>query len=344
MKKFFLCVVIGVIGHIGLIGLGAIAYAQHEYLITGLRGPAFSDPSKIQPMPLDWQKQPIKYEPSVGKADIVVTLDQQMYPALQPIIQKYAAAHNLKIVVKEGNCGITTGRITRKEVDIGGVCCPPDATDRLPGLKFHTLGIIPLALFVHPANPIDNITFEQAQKIFQGKIRRWSELKTSENIAPNLPVRPITRLHCKLRPGHWRLLLDKEELFSPDSVEVGAIPDMIFQVAINTNAIGFETIWEVRRHQEDTGRVKVLKINSYDLNESTNVVYLKYPLYHVYSLTTWEDKNVENTRAKRLVKYLMQEIERLDAKFGVIPASRLKQAGWKFNNNELIGEPRGQGL
>lgn len=303
-----------------------------------LIGPAFSNPDYIQSMPPGWEKKPVKH---IEKVDIAVTLDQQMYPALLPVIQKYAKEHNLKISVAEGNCGMSTGRITRKEVDIAGVCCPPDATDRMPGLKYHTLGIVPLLIFVHPDNPIDDVSFEEVQQIFQGEIIRWSELKAvGKNKLADQPIQLVTRLHCKLRPGHWRLLLDREDLFSPVSMEVGAIQDMVNQVASNQRAIGFETLWEALYRYKEKGGVKPLKINGYSPLEPANLISLKYPLYHAYSITTWETEGVSNSEAKKLTEHLLKEVERLDSKFGIIPSSRLKQAGWKFKNGELIGEPK----
>lgn len=308
--------------------------------LKGLSGPPFSNPSKIQPMPPGWEQQPVKYEQSAGNADIVLTLDQQMNSPLIPIVRKYAKEHNLKIIIINGTCGISGGMLSRKVIDIGGYCCAPGETDRLPGLKFHTLGIAPLALIVHPDNPIDNITIEQGQQLFQGEIYRWSELKTSNGKkGANLLVQPVVRLHCKIRPGSWRLLLKNEDLFSPSFLEVGAIPDMISQVSENKEAIGYEVIWETT-HFKHKGKVKTLRINGYDPENLSHLLAGHYPLYRVYSLTTWEGKGVLNTRAKKLVDYLIQQMEHLDSRYAVIPASRLRQAGWKFKGNELVGKPR----
>jgi hypothetical protein len=63
-----------------------MAKAEHNFM-EPLAGPPFSDRSVIQEMPKDWEKQPIKCDVSAGDPDLVITLDQQMYPALQSIIQ-----------------------------------------------------------------------------------------------------------------------------------------------------------------------------------------------------------------------------------------------------------------
>jgi hypothetical protein len=315
-----------------------MVHAEHDPL-KGLSGSPFTDPSEIMEMPDSWKKQPIMYDPSVGNVDLVVSLDRQMHYAYRPLIHKFAEENNLKIVVNDGTCGISSGMLSRKAIDIGGFCCAPGVTDRLPGLRFHTFGISALALIVHPENPVDNITFEQAQGIFMGEIHRWSDLKTGKGTkGRNLPIQPVGRLHCKNRPGHWQLLLHDEDLFSQNLQEVGAISDMISQVAGNERAIGHEILW-MRRHFQDKGKVKALKINGYNPGNSAHLVSGKYQLYRVFNLTTWQRGKDANPIAQKLVHYLMQQFNHLDEKFGLVPASQLRQAGWKFKGDELIGEP-----
>lgn len=312
---------------------------EHDTL-ENLAGPPFTAPSEIMEMPDAWVKRPIKYDASFGDVDLVVTLDQHLYPALLPSVKSYANEHKLKIVVKEGTCGITAGMLSRKSADIGGYCCPPGITDRLPGLRFHTLGISALALLVHPDNPVDTITLKQARQIFTGEIYRWSELKTSEgNEGPNLPVHPVGRLHCKLRPGHWRLLLDNQDIFSTSLMEVGAIPDMISKVAANPGAIGYEVLWNLTRYKE-YGRVRALKVGGNNPYSQERLISNDYPLYRVYNLSTWEGEKVSKPQAQKLVRYLLKQSEQLGKKHFIIPASRLRNAGWKFNGNELVGEPK----
>jgi hypothetical protein len=39
------------------------------------------------------------------------------------------------------------------------------------------------------------------------------------------------------------------------------------------------------------------------------------------------------------VDYLLKEVENLDKKFNLVPSSRLRKAGWKFKDDELVGAP-----
>ena len=315
---------------------GSPVYAENDPLIAGQ---AFTDASRLIEMPEDWKNRPIKYDPSVDDADMVVTLDQHLYPALLSLIRGYAKEHNMKIVVNEGTCGISAGMMSRKAADIGGYCCPPGLTDRLPGLQYYTLGISSLALLIHPDNKVDNITIDEARKIFAGEIYRWSELKADNGKdGSTLPIQPVGRLHCKLRPGHWRLLLDNQDLFSTGLHEVGAIPDMIAKVALNQRAIGYEVLWNIVRYR-DRGKVKAIKINNISPYDKEHLKSGDYPLYRVYNLTTWQGKNVENPDAQKLVEYLLKQSEGLGKEHQIVSVAELRKAGWKFSGNELIGEP-----
>ncbi len=305
-----------------------------------LKGDAFTDTSRHVQMPEKWIKRPIKYEKWAEGADLSVTLDQHLYPALLPIIKGYAKEHNLDIAVKEGTCGITAGMLARKTVDIGGFCCPPGAEDRLPGLTFHTLGIGAIAILINSDNPIDDITLDQTRKIFQGKIFHWSEiedLKGQKGI--DLKIKVIGRLHCKARPGHWRLLLDHEDMFSPRMKEIGTIQDMIYHVAVFKGAIGYEIPWNIHRYKLKR-KIKVLKIGGYDSYEPDHLISLRYPLYRTYNITTWEGEGITNSHALKLVDHILKEMGHLNKKFNIIPASKLRERGWKFKDNELVGQPQ----
>lgn len=302
-----------------------------------LRGKAFSDPKVTVEMPEKWHKQSLQYRDWAKGADLAVNFDQQLYPLILPAIQQYAKENKINIATWEGTCGTAAKDLMDKAVDMGGFCCPPSQNDRLPGLKFYTLGIEAIPLLVHPTNPINNLTFEQAQQIFQGSVSRWSEVDVksgNRNI-----IQTVGRLHCKQRPGHWRLLLDNEDLFSPRLTNVGTIADMISQVATNPDAIGFEELWMLERYQ-DKGTVKVLTINSITPHDLKQLAQGKYPVYNTVSMTLWEDAHLKNPHAQKLVDHLLAHIEEIDAKYGIVSATRLRAAGWTFFENELVDEPK----
>ncbi|MDH5396259.1 MAG: substrate-binding domain-containing protein [Gammaproteobacteria bacterium] len=303
--------------------------------------PKFSNPEQLSEVPEDWHNRPFKYDDVDKDADLVLALGQQSYPVFHKLIHQYAAENKLKIIVKPGTCGITSGRLLKKAVDIGAFCCPPGKSDRLPGLEFHSLGISPIALIVHQDNPLKNLSSEEARQIFQGQSSKWNQLNSPDTKNFTHVIKPVARLHCKIRPGHWRGLLQNEDQFSPRLFEVGVIADMISQVAHNTGAIGWEVPLMVSYHN-NKGVVRMLKIDGHEATDMNYVLSGKYPLYRSYSLTTWSDqthKNKNHQEARKLVKYLQQHIEKVHPEISFIPPSQLRKAGWKFKDDELIGEP-----
>jgi len=89
---------------------------------------------------------------------------------------------------------------------------------------------------------------------------------------------------------------------------------------------------------KDKGAVRMLSIDGHSANDLKYLLSGEYPLYRSYSLTTWEGKHHKQT-AKDLVKYLQAHIEKIHSEVNYIPPSRLRQAGWQFMDEELIGEP-----
>ena len=311
--------------------------AQNAWSVEELlAGQAFTDPLKSTHMPKTWSELPIQYEKWAKGSELAVTLDQQLYPALLPIIQQYAKDKGLDIAVQEGTCGISAKGLKDKTADIAGFCCPPSEADRLPGVKFHTLGIGALALLVNPKNPIDNITIVQARQIFQGNIFKWSDVSKKRGARRIIQI--FGRLHCKQRPGHWRLLLDNEDLFSPRMREVSTIPDMIMEVMDAPYAIGYETLWMVKQNSA-TNQVKALAIDSVKPTDKAKLISGAYPFYRTYNVTTWETNSSRNSEAQALVKYLIKYMEQLDLKYGIVPVAKLREAGWQFLDNEIIGRP-----
>jgi len=317
-----------------LFGLTALLFTASASAEHMHGGPAFDPTQKPAAMGAEWEAKPLRYEPWAEGAALAVTLDQHLFPALQPLIDEFSRQEGVRIAVQEGTCGISSGKLEKKAVDIGGFCCPAGAADRLPGLRFHTLGVAALALLVRRDNPVQSITLDQARQLFAGDILRWDALP--EAAAFHEPVRPIGRLHCKARPGHWRLLLDNEDQFGPGMEEVSTIPDMIQAVSSVRGAVGYEVLYMAQRFAKEGG-VRSLAIDGVAPETDQQLVCGRYPLYRTYNITTWEG-TAANPLAERLVAFLQANAGRIDPQYGLIPVGRLREAGWPFEGDELVGD------
>ncbi len=293
-------------------------------------------------MPENWLSKKISYDAQIKSADIVLSLGQQTHPALKRYVQAYAKKHHLKIVVQKGSCGVSAGKLRRKSVDIGAYCCPAGKSDRLPSLNFHSIGIASISIVVHPDNPLSNLSLLQARKIFQGSYSRWSDLSIKTGTLIQRKIQPVVRLHCKKRPGHWRALLKDEDQFSPRIYEVGVVPDMIKKVAVNPLAIGYETLYMLKVHQNN-GALKSLSIDGVDPADLDKLAKGHYPFYRSYSLTTWSHA-AKNQLALKLVNAIKKFIENNSQQFEIVPVSILKKNGWHFLGDELVASPDGTSL
>jgi len=306
-----------------------------------LQGEPFHDHHYVKTKKQDWIDKKITYDKKYQNADLVLALGQQTYPALHQLIQKLADERGINVIIQQGSCGKTSKKLSRKEVDIGAYCCPPMKNDRLPGLRFHTLGIAPIAFVTHPSNPLKSISSIEAQEIYRGEFIQWSEIPSAKGIRiPDMKIQPVVRLHCKKRPGHWRHLLENEDLFAPRIFEVSTIPDMVQQVAKNKAAIGIETLHMLKVHKKNT-KLNILKIDGKRPQEEKYVLNGQYPIYRTYNLTTWAGEGKNYKLAIEFVDEIKKYIEKNGQKYGFISPSKLKKSGWKFNNDELIAEPNG---
>ncbi|HHL33929.1 MAG TPA: hypothetical protein ENJ30_06150 [Desulfobulbaceae bacterium] len=300
------------------------------------QGEAFGDSRQILKKSEDWQQQPVVH-PADTSAEILINLDQSTQPFLADVIRQYAADHDLNLLIHSGTCGISNRGLLKKEIDMGSFCCPPGQDDRFPGIVFHTLGITALEIIVNQANPIRNLTFSQAQQIFSGDIDRWSDLVPPT--APfDYPIQPVAFIHCKKRPGHWRLLLDNEDLFSLRLQNVLTIPDIVSAVSGNKMAVSMAVSYLAHEVNRDRGEVRGVKIDNISPTDMEALIQGRYPLYRVSSVTYWRNGPHEK-EIQKLIAFLDGYLEENSRHLLFVPASRLRKAGWTFSGEELVGAP-----
>jgi len=292
-----------------------------------IEGVAFSPPPSDTPL-----DNPIQVK-RPSNVDLSISLDQQLYDLLAPAIHEYAHRHHLRIRLQRGTCGQSASALRRGLIDIGGFCCPPGRHDRLPGLRFHTLGIGALAILAHPKTDIRNLSQQQVAALFSGQTRRFTFVKGRSP----LPVYLVTRLHCRSRPGHWHLILPREDNFFSLANQTGGIDEMLGAVRGYIGALGYETLYWTSQLAPD---LKIVHIDGLDPRDPQALLDGRYPYYRVFNITTWEGQN--DTTAEHvasLLTWLRQRFARIAEDAGMIPADKLREAGWKFSGDELIGEP-----
>lgn len=293
--------------------------------------PAFADPDDTSEMPQEWLSKPIvhNYDESF---DLFAILSFQLFDIWEPWIKQFAEKKGVQVHVHNGDDGTSAGHLRRKDADIACFCGSPNKTDRLPGVEFHTIGVVPVVFYVNIDSHIDKLSLNEAMKIFHGEIVNWVELGGDE-----LNIVPVARNHCKKRRGRWRPLNNMDEL-SPATITVGAIEDALEYVAATPGSISYEILTRIDPYVKQ-GRVRVLDLegmNPYDLNFLSKGLY---PLYRAYTFTTWSGENTRNPTAEEVVKMLVKSTEDKAGEIFFVSATELRKSGWKFRGDELVGEP-----
>jgi hypothetical protein len=81
-----------------------------------------------------------------------------------------------------------------------------------------------------------------------------------------------------------------------------------------------------------------LRLDGVSPDDDVALAQGRYPLYRVYNVTTWEGAAAKPL-AKELVRHLQDRVRDLDNRFFMVPFTRLRAQGWKFEGDELVGEP-----
>ncbi len=200
------------------------------------------------------------------------------FGGLRDLAKHYEKKTGIKIFSKAGGCraALKGIRIPSNRA-IGAWCCPvPGELDEKIGLVRIPIAMDAIVIYVHPSNPVNNLTIDQLQGIYRGEIRDWSQLG-----GPSKPIVPLVRRHCEDLPevfrekvaGAWMNYENRT-----DWLEVKSIEKMIENVEKFPLAIGYESFVFAKK---DT--VKILRVNGI-APTIENVRNKRYPFWRVLSL------------------------------------------------------------
>lgn len=160
---------------------------------------------------------------------------------VQPIAQAAADKlvsmnRGLSITVDGGGSGTGIKDAASGTVNIG-MSSRELTADEKKDLNVYTVANDGIAIIVHPSNAVQNLTKDQAAKIFLGEIRNWNEVGGA-----NAPILVTTR-----ETGSGTRATFEEMLLNKESVAGSAQPftssALILQgVARERNAIGYDSI------------------------------------------------------------------------------------------------------
>ncbi len=133
-----------------------------------------------------------------------------------------------------------------------------------------------IAIYVHPTNPVNNISIKQLQGIYRGEITNWSKLG-----GPSKPIVPLVRRHCEGLPEVFRKIIVGtwfEHENKTDWLEVKSIEKMMENVEKFRLAIGYESLVFATN-----GSVKILSVDGV-WPTAENIRSKLYPFWRILSL------------------------------------------------------------
>ncbi|MBD2533981.1 phosphate ABC transporter substrate-binding protein [Nostoc flagelliforme FACHB-838] len=166
----------------------------------------------------------------------------------------------------------------------------PLTTKEKDELVQNPIAVDKIVFVVSKDNPIDNLSQEQAKKIFQCKITDWSEVGGNHK-----PIKVINRAkNSGTRKLFQEFILNKEEFCDDTDKVITLLQDKTTVIIpmIGRQGIGYGTYTHLNQSKD---KVKLLKIDGIAPSE------LNYPikrqLYYVY-------KNPQNSSVKKFLDYI----------------------------------------
>ncbi len=177
------------------------------------------------------------------------------------------------------NAGIKTALQNSPDNETFGFVCCPLSEEEVSSKKLRVYPIAqePIYIIVNQANPVSDISEEQARAVMRGDIVNWEALGGADE-----PVVLVTRLHCKKRPGHWKTILPDAGAFRQQRLNVKSAADMVQRISDFEGSLGhIGSTWDFGPES----RIKVLSVNGI-MPTPENLRLKKYPFYRELSAVT----------------------------------------------------------
>jgi len=155
------------------------------------------------------------------------------------------------------NAGIKAAiKHSKEQETFGFVCCPLTEEEiSKNNLKVYPLAKEPILILVNEENPISDLTSKQVSAIFRGDVSNWKEVGGWDK-----PIVLVTRLHCKKRPGHWKLIEPDIKKIRQERLNVKDAKTMMKHVTQFKNALGHTgSTWIFK----PTDKVKTITVDGY---------------------------------------------------------------------------------
>jgi phosphate transport system substrate-binding protein len=235
----------------------------------------------------------------ISEGNKTQTLSLAGSTTVEPIATRAAEVYmekhpDIKVTIQGGGSGTGIKMVGEGTADIGNASrnIKPEEKDRYPDLVGTVIAYDGIAIVVHPSNSVENLTKQQLQDIYAGKIRNWKEIGGED-----MEIVVITRAEGSgTRDTFIELVMNKGKVEETSSVlqkpSNGAVKAT---VAGNENAIGYIGLGYI------DSSVKAIKIDGVTPS-STTVKGGTYPISRSLYMYT---KDSPSGLAKSFIDFIL---------------------------------------
>ena len=241
--------------------------------------------------------------------------------ALQPLVEQAADQFmqndsNAKISVQAGGSGTGLAQIAQGSIDIGDsdlFASEKLTSAQAAGLVDHKVCVVGFATVVNPGVTVDNLTKQQLQQIFTGKITNWKDVGGSDQqiTVINRPTSSGTRATFK------KYALDGME----EAQGLALTQDSSGAVAKAVSGTPGSISYLALSFASSNKTVKMLKLDGVDPTND-NIISGQYPIWSYEHMYT---KGDPQGLAKAFIGYMMSDqVKPLIQQLGYIDTSDMK--------------------
>ncbi len=115
---------------------------------------------------------------ALAKPTITLSGSTSVAPLASQLAKEYVKKHKVRFKILQGGSDIGVNDVSHGRVTLGMSSRDPLPTDP-GGLQFNKIARDGICVATNPGNPLSNLSQEQIQGIFSGRVRSWSQVPGS---------------------------------------------------------------------------------------------------------------------------------------------------------------------
>lgn len=225
---------------------------------------------------------------------------------LEPVIEEFTARNpNVSVVCEAGGTTAAIIALKRAAIDIAAMSRQVEAADDDEYLRDYQACRDGIAVVVHKANELSDLTKQQLEDIFDGTYMSWKQVGGA-----NAPIHLFAREKDSRSSRSFNEMVLNGDETAATATFVAKSAAMIAAIEKDPNAVGYLSLRRV------TPTLKTLKIGGVEMNRVT-ILSGRYPLARTYYLGLYLGAP---KAAEKFVRFaLSKDGQEIFAKDGLLP-------------------------